>query len=408
MKKTVYDGNQHMLLFWCIRLFVRYLPKIAYHSIFWPLYHYSGLAFIVAKATSNKNEDDHPTLVLWLASIYLAAFGLASQKYENHLDRFENEMNLNVALMGSFAKEESLQFLVNMLDDKLPTEPILLNPYSIFSSLTMEGKSIHGEQLEKLLETVETLLVNRECSDRFDEFRTLTLFESGYPTLLKRVLMRIIEDSDLTLEKSIARRRIFRGNRIHRIGLYSDCPSITIDERYLRQMTLESFLGLQVVKAESLSKNFHSSELFLSNILLRDTENSKGTYSWSGNSYFLSSIYIDGVSVFHDDVNFILSSISKDLFSRRALGFEQNLSYSFHGINLFFSEIDVPVPCEIIRSNSSNLWTVRDYACGDWPAYKTYDELLEAYLKVHGDNFFDDSKEDRMLRQKLAELGFDV
>ncbi len=76
-----------------------------------PIYHYSGIEYIYRKAVPSKKPKQHPlpTLPLWLIGIYIAFFGLASQRYENRIDIIERKVTsiytrltpINSALMES-------------------------------------------------------------------------------------------------------------------------------------------------------------------------------------------------------------------------------------------------------------------------------------------------------------------
>ena len=74
------------------------------------MYHYSGVEFICRKLIPSKQEQKHlPTLPLWLVGIYIALFGLASQRYENRVDIIERKADLVNTQLIPVIKEISIQ-----------------------------------------------------------------------------------------------------------------------------------------------------------------------------------------------------------------------------------------------------------------------------------------------------------
>jgi hypothetical protein len=67
-----------------------------WRDIIYPVYHYSGLAYIIAKTRSNKNEDDHTTLVIWLMGAYFNGAGFLSEK--PNLRRTQTSPKLTISL----------------------------------------------------------------------------------------------------------------------------------------------------------------------------------------------------------------------------------------------------------------------------------------------------------------------
>jgi hypothetical protein len=92
------------------------------------IFHYSGLAFIAAKAHSSKNEGDHPTLIIWILSIYIVSFTITSQRYENNLDRLENKINMLVAQTGTDTRNSALSRIPKLQQEKIPHKPDIFDP----------------------------------------------------------------------------------------------------------------------------------------------------------------------------------------------------------------------------------------------------------------------------------------
>ena len=66
------------------------------YRILHPIYRYSGIESICNKARVTEEKQPKrilPSLPLWLFGIYIALFGLASQRYENRVDIIERKVN---------------------------------------------------------------------------------------------------------------------------------------------------------------------------------------------------------------------------------------------------------------------------------------------------------------------------
>ena len=74
--------------------------------------------------------------VLWTIGVYVAAFGLASQRHENHRDRIDNKIAILAAQLGTPARNAAFA-RVNELQDKIkiPIEPKFLLPWTSFTTL---------------------------------------------------------------------------------------------------------------------------------------------------------------------------------------------------------------------------------------------------------------------------------
>ncbi len=67
------------------------------NSIKWLLWDFSGLRFIWQKikppVDQSTNKRAPVTFLLWVIGAYVAFFGVASQRYENRVDKIENRAN---------------------------------------------------------------------------------------------------------------------------------------------------------------------------------------------------------------------------------------------------------------------------------------------------------------------------
>jgi uncharacterized protein YjbI with pentapeptide repeats len=127
--------------------------KTIFFSIKW-LFRYSGLEFICTKFNPPKNPQTLPTGFIWLIGIYLAFFGVASQRHDSRIDIIENRANSIFAQLAvpSVAKK-ALSRIPRVQNMSCPYKPSLLNPLSVFISLFSDSK--YEEVRAQLKETIE-------------------------------------------------------------------------------------------------------------------------------------------------------------------------------------------------------------------------------------------------------------
>lgn len=128
--------------------------KILYKS-----YYYSGISFIVSKACPETIKGEQPTIVIWLFSIYVAFFGLATQYYEGQLDRYENKLNILTAQLGTKAINQTFPALIALQKYKLPPEPSFGNPIQTFNTFFSSPLPISDSQFhkEKVIEIADII-----------------------------------------------------------------------------------------------------------------------------------------------------------------------------------------------------------------------------------------------------------
>jgi len=115
------------------------------------IFYYSGFEYIYRKA---KPVTGLPTLPLWLIGIYIAFFGIASQRYENKIDIIENRSNLIFAQLGTDARKSALGRISDVQNYPCPVKPIILNPASVLRSIFTKD-TVYTEMVELLRETIE-------------------------------------------------------------------------------------------------------------------------------------------------------------------------------------------------------------------------------------------------------------
>ena len=134
------------------RIIIKFI-KFTYFSIKW-LFRYSGLEFIYRKFNPPKNSQTLPTGFIWPIVIYIAFFGVASQRYENRIEIIEIRANSVFAQLAVPSLEKkALSRIPRIQNMPCPYKPNLLNPLSVFISLFSDSK--HEEVSAQLKETIE-------------------------------------------------------------------------------------------------------------------------------------------------------------------------------------------------------------------------------------------------------------
>jgi hypothetical protein len=129
--------------------------------IVWLLWDFSGLRFICGKIKPpNKEKTDAPgykppvTLLIWLIGIYAAFFGVASQRYENRVDKIENRANAIFPQLSTSVYKKALGRIARVQNMGCPYKPRILEPSSVFRSLFSKDTE-YTEMVELLRETIE-------------------------------------------------------------------------------------------------------------------------------------------------------------------------------------------------------------------------------------------------------------
>jgi hypothetical protein len=127
--------------------------EIIFFSIKW-LFRYSGLEFIYTKFNPPKNPQTLPTGFIWLIGIYIAFFGVASQRHDNRIDIIENRVNSIFAQLAiPSVGKKALSRIPRVQNMPCPYKPNILSPLSVFISLFRESK--YEEVSAQLKETIE-------------------------------------------------------------------------------------------------------------------------------------------------------------------------------------------------------------------------------------------------------------
>jgi len=144
-------------------------------------YHYSGLKFIYRKFNPPKDSGALPTGVIWLIVIYVAFFGVASQRYENRIDIIENRANAIFAQLAVPSIQKKALSRISRVQNMLcPYKPNILNPFSVFLSL-FGPDSNYEEMVKQLKETIENWKDSLDSVDLWEaDLRRAFLREANF------------------------------------------------------------------------------------------------------------------------------------------------------------------------------------------------------------------------------------
>lgn len=141
------------------------------------IWDYSGLSFIFDKIRRDKANGIRPTLFIWLMSIYIAMFGLATQRYETRLDRFENTLQIYVSQLGTSARAETFSALAAHQKYELPLEPNFWNPWRTMQALVGGIKQIdeeptHQHKVKAIADIIVRFKDSLGCAPQKNQFFT--------------------------------------------------------------------------------------------------------------------------------------------------------------------------------------------------------------------------------------------
>ncbi|MCB2168425.1 MAG: pentapeptide repeat-containing protein [Deltaproteobacteria bacterium] len=127
-------------------------------ALLWLAWDFTGFRFIASKVfpTQKGNASPPVTITLWVLGIYTALFGIASNRYENAVDKIENRMNafitqLSVATTEVRTERFSEAAKIQRMD--CPEEPDLLHPSSVFLSFVRRVE--YSESVQTITRTIE-------------------------------------------------------------------------------------------------------------------------------------------------------------------------------------------------------------------------------------------------------------
>lgn len=93
-----------------------------------------------------------PRLFWWVLGIYLVAFGVASQRFENHVDRIETKAIIIAATVA--AAPPALDGIAKLQRMKRPYPPEIFKPWSVLFSFIPAMESRHPANVEEMRDLV--------------------------------------------------------------------------------------------------------------------------------------------------------------------------------------------------------------------------------------------------------------
>lgn len=134
---------------------IRHLTLIISKFIKW-IFHYSGAKYIYNKFNPSNELENLPTGLLWVVGIYVAFFGVASQRYENRIDIIENRANAIFAQLGvPSVQKMALSRIPRVQNMWCPKKPEIIWPHTPFISLFSNKNYKYEEMVAQLKETIE-------------------------------------------------------------------------------------------------------------------------------------------------------------------------------------------------------------------------------------------------------------
>lgn len=122
------------------------------------LWDFMGLRFVFQKIVPPFDPETGKrkpiTFTLWVFGIYVAFFGVASQRYENRVDIIENRANAIFTQLATPIYKKALSQIPRVQRMPCPVKPEILNPNTVWQSLFGED-TLYTEIVDHLKETVE-------------------------------------------------------------------------------------------------------------------------------------------------------------------------------------------------------------------------------------------------------------
>ncbi len=118
---------------------------------------YSGLEFIFRKFHPSDKPKTLPTGFIWVLGVYIAFFGVMSQRYENRLDRLENRRNAVLTLMlNKDSRKTAISQVADIQNKMLPFSPGLWPPHTV-KSLFSRYNQPHDETRQILIDAIASI-----------------------------------------------------------------------------------------------------------------------------------------------------------------------------------------------------------------------------------------------------------
>lgn len=113
--------------------------KSLFNIIKWIFWEFFGIRFIWSKINPPidpiSKTKPPTTIFIWLFGLYVAFFGISSQRYENRIDIMENRLNAIFAQLSSQNYKVALARIPRVQNMLSPGKPSILDPSSVIKSL---------------------------------------------------------------------------------------------------------------------------------------------------------------------------------------------------------------------------------------------------------------------------------
>ncbi len=254
-----------------------------------------------------------PTFFIWFLGIYVALFGIASQRYENRIDIIENRISSVVDQLGSpESRGKALERIPAIQQMSCPTKPDLFDPISI--ALAFGNMSRYEEGVEQTKEIVEIWKENLDSLnlDGIDLSGCQNLYEANFHRTnlssadLSNVILRGANLNGVILRKANVSASNLRDANLNSADIRdADLSGINLKDSDLRDANLCS---ADLSNANLWSANIENSILWYTNLsgaylggadLKTGGANLSRTQLWCAN---LSGAYLGGADLCYADL----------------------------------------------------------------------------------------------------------
>ncbi|WP_299769732.1 pentapeptide repeat-containing protein [uncultured Pseudoteredinibacter sp.] len=165
---------------------------------FW---EFSGLRFVYRKIRPHTHQEENAsgfrkpsTFFLWFIGLWVASYGIASQKYENRLDRAESKLALLASQLYGGQRTQALERLGTVQNTPCPRNPTLLNLKSITHAIFSENSKCRS-----VVEGAQDILVANK--DHLNDLTLNNLNLSGTQLNLANFTKSELFNTDLSSAK---------------------------------------------------------------------------------------------------------------------------------------------------------------------------------------------------------------
>ena len=135
-----------------ITLSIQWVAK----SIWWIFWEFSGIHYIACTLNLKQKKNEKPPVAagIWIIGIYIALFGLASQRYVGRAGIIENRISTIITSLSTSGFKQAITGIPHTQSMLCPVEPVLWNPVATMTSL-FGFKKPYSEGVALLKKTVE-------------------------------------------------------------------------------------------------------------------------------------------------------------------------------------------------------------------------------------------------------------